>query len=167
MSNPSGDHAAHSVPPSAPDMALARKARQELANRHAQAFRGSEVTVRFVAQDQPCDVVLPVAAVRLLVDILGQMANGHAVTVTPVDSELTTTQAAAFLNVSRPFVTKLLQQGVLPFRRVGTHRRVRFQDVLKYKEKSEVGHRQALADLVSQAQKLDLGYGDVGPHGAV
>jgi excisionase family DNA binding protein len=63
------------------------------------------------------------------------MASGHAVTIVPQNAELTTQQAANFLNVSGPFLIQLLNQKKLPFRMVGTHRRIRFEDILRSKEK--------------------------------
>ena len=76
--------------------------------------------------------VPPAGAVKLLQAILEDMALGRAVTVVPQNAELTTQQAAEALNVSRPFLVQLLEQKKLPFRLVGTHRRVRFEDVLRF-----------------------------------
>ena len=76
---------------------------------------------------------LPDAAFRLLVEILNQMARGHVVTVSAIEAELTTQQAAELLGVSRPHLVKLLEQGVLPFRKVGAHRRVKFSDLAAYR----------------------------------
>lgn len=101
---------------------------------------------------------LPPKVLRLIADLLGAMAQGKAVTVVPKELDVTTQEAAMFLNVSRPYFVRLLDQGKLPFHKVGTHRRVRFEDVVKYKEARQQGARNALQELADQAQELDMGY---------
>ena len=98
-------------------------------------------------------VALPMPAVRLLAEILSQMAQGNAVTLIPIHAELTTQQAADLLNVSRPFLIKLLEQQRLPFRKVGKHRRVRFSDVLGFKQHSDEQRRAALQRLAAEGQE--------------
>ncbi len=103
-------------------------------------------------------VTIPAAAFRLLMDILNQMAQGNAVTIMPVHAELTTQQAAEILNVSRPFVIKLIEDKALPCKMVGTHRRILFSDLMEYKRKIDAERLKVLEDLAGQAQQLGMGY---------
>jgi len=101
---------------------------------------------------------LPASAVRLLLSLLSEMAQGHAVTLVPYHAELTTQQAADFLNVSRPHLVKLLEKGTMPFRKVGTHRKVLFRDLVSHQEETRRLRKDALDQLTAQAQDLDMGY---------
>jgi excisionase family DNA binding protein len=103
-------------------------------------------------------VELPTSALRLLVDILAELADGNAVQVVPIHAELTTQEAADLLNVSRPHLVKLLEDGQLPFRRTGKHRRVLFADLMRFKAAREEHSERVLQELARQAQELKLGY---------
>ena len=100
--------------------------------------------------------VLPVAAVRLLHDLLQEMAQGHAVALVTMHAELTSQQAANALNVSRPFLVKLLETGQLPHRKVGTHRRVRYADLLRYKRTIDAKRLAVLKALTADSEDLGL-----------
>lgn len=140
-------------PPSAEDMQIAAESSRQLA---AIIGRGDNARIRIVDGEQ--DITVPVSAMRMLVDILAHMAEGEAMALIPQDAELTTQQAADFLNVSRPFFVKLLEEGKLDFHKVGSHRRVYFRDLVAYKEQSLNERRTALDELAKQAQELNMGY---------
>ncbi len=103
-------------------------------------------------------VTVPKEAFELFLEILGQMANGNAVTIVPVHAELTTQQAADVLNVSRPFLVKLIEEGKIACRLVGTHRRIKMADLMRYKDADEAERKAVFDELAAEAQKLGLGY---------
>jgi excisionase family DNA binding protein len=94
-------------------------------------------------------------------DILEAMAAGRGVTLILENAELTTVQAAELLNVSRPFLISLLESRALPYRKVGRHRRIRMEDVMAYKERIDREREAVLDELVAEAQKHGMGYGDL------
>jgi len=104
------------------------------------------------------DLILPGYAINLLLAMLTEMSKGNAIKVMPIHAELSTQETAELLNVSRPHLVDLLEQGKIPFRKVGTHRRVLANDVFDYKQRIDAARLKALDDLAAQAQELDMGY---------
>lgn len=142
------------TPPSSPqETELARSSSRLLA-----ACIGRGPTARLRVIDGEGDIEVPVSALRMLVDILANMAEGNAMSLVPIHAELTTQQAADFLNVSRPYLVGLIERGELPCHKVGTHRRVYFRDLLAYREQNLTQSHAALDALAEQAQKLGLDY---------
>ena len=101
---------------------------------------------------------IPESAMFVLRQVLMEMAKGKSMTLIPVNEELTTQQSAELLNVSRPFLINLLHEGKIPYRKVGTHRRVLLVDLMVYKNNIDKNRRRALDELAKQAQELDMGY---------
>jgi excisionase family DNA binding protein len=99
---------------------------------------------------------LPPSVARLLTDILKQTAAGHAVSVVPLEAEVTTQQAADLLNVSRPYVVGMIERGLLPTRMVGNQRRLPLKDVLAYKADNRAKRLKSLEELAALDQELGL-----------
>ena len=140
------------VIPSDDDAALADRAGRKLAG----WGEGTDpVPARFgAATAEPVEI--PTSALRLLKEILVQMAHGNGVALTPLHAELTTRQAADLLQVSRTHLVQLLDEGRIPCRKVGAHRRVRARDILDYRGQTESGRREALDELTATDQELGL-----------
>jgi excisionase family DNA binding protein len=146
--------------PTTADAQVARESSRKLA-RLLGSKKKKEIRLRVRSSSGPEETVaVPPPAARLLADILAEMGRGNAVTLIPVQAELTTQQAADLLNVSRPFLVDLIEKGHLPHRKVGTHRRVLFRDLMAYKRRTDAARVKALEDLSALDQELGgLGYG--------
>jgi len=101
---------------------------------------------------------VPARLAEVLIEAVAEAAEGRSVTVGSADEELTTGEAAELLNVSRPYLVELLEEGEIPFHKVGTHRRVRREDVLDHKAKMREEAEEAMQNLADQAQEKGLGY---------
>lgn len=113
--------------------------------------------IKIVLQDDTKVVVpLPARAVDLIMTVLVQMANREPFSVIPFQAELTTQQAADYLNVSRPYLTKLIDEGKIGHRMVGRHRRVKFGDLVQYENDSREKRKKALAELAAEQSRLKL-----------
>ena len=114
--------------------------------------------LKIASNNEAEDLILPGYAINLLLAMLTEMSKGNAITVMPIHAELSTQETAELLNVSRPHLVDLLEQGKIPFRKVGTHRRILANDVFDYKQRIDEARFKALDDLAAQAQELGMGY---------
>ena len=144
------------LPPTPQDAAIARSTRVALSP-YGGLDRPLKLRVGDGEREQPID--LPAGAVDLLMHVLEAMAAGQGVTLIPEGAGLTTVQAADVLNVSRPFLIKLLDQKAIPHRKVGKHRRIRMEDVMAYKDAIDRERERVLEQLTQEAQSHDMGYG--------
>jgi excisionase family DNA binding protein len=143
--------------PSIEESALAKLCSQEL----AAILETRQEVQTFSVQDKSGEVHsvnMPVSALRLLVDVLTELGEGNTVKLVPIHAELTTQEAADLLNVSRPTLIKLLDDGEIPFHRSGNRRKVRFADLRQYQEMLEQNRLKTLEDLSDLDQELGLGY---------
>ena len=148
-----------------PELALPSDADAKLAQESGRRLapylgkKRASLAVRVQADGSAEEVVpVPRSALRLLADILAEMGKGNTVQVVPIRAELTTQEAADLMNVSRPYLVKLLDEGAIPSRKVGTHRRVLFEDLMTYKRWNDAERLKALEELSAQAQELNMGY---------
>ena len=141
------------ITPTKDDAALAEESGRVLA-----AHLGRDADLRLEVKGAGEELKLPPTALRLLVRVLAELGQGHAVALTPLRAELTTQQAADLLNVSRPHLVKLLDEGAMPSRKVGSHRRVLLSDLMAYREEWHARRHAALDKLTALSQDLDMGY---------
>jgi excisionase family DNA binding protein len=140
--------------PESGDVEMAKDAIKRLSHTVMEP-RNAACQVNIAGMDAIC---IPAAAYALLLEILEHMARGNGVALMPLQTELTTQQAADYLNVSRPFLVKLLAEAKIPHRKVGAHRRIRFEDVYQYKQRIDAERLRILDQLTREAQEMGLGY---------
>lgn len=117
--------------------------------------KGDQTTLRLI--DDNKDITVPIKAIHMLADILNQMALGNAISIIPIHAELTTQQAADFLNVSRPYlISNVLDAGLLPFHMAGNRRKIYFKDIMEYKAKKKAENRKTMAELAKLSQEMNL-----------
>ncbi len=144
--------------PTEDESILARESSRQLTKLMA-VKRKKPLRVTIQPEGAPDEAIsIPLSAFRVLTEILTHMANGNAVTLIPIHAELTTQEAADILNVSRPFLVEQLEKQAIPFRKVGTHRRILFKDLMDFKQTMDQNRLRSLEELAAQAQELDMGY---------
>lgn len=138
------------------DLLVAASADQAILERIEAALSDREgVTARLLTAGGEA-IELPESLIRLLRDAAHRLSEGQDVQLLAADAELTTQQAADLLNVSRPYLIRLLDEGTLPFHYVGSHRRIRLTDLLVYKRQRNAQRREALQELTRLSQELGL-----------
>ncbi len=154
--------ALETILPSDDDAAQAAGALPTLQSYLARHPRTSEIVHLIVEDDDQPDregrqeIVVPGAALKLLARVLAHMAAGQGVAIVPSTAELTTQQAADLLNVSRPYLIRLLEDGQIQFRKVGTHRRVLMESLVAYRRADDLRRRKAADELAAMDQELGL-----------
>lgn len=101
-------------------------------------------------------IKIPIRALKLLSDILKAMSQGKPISIVPVATEVTTQKAAEILGCSRPHLVKLLEEGKIEFTKVGKHRRLIYEDVLKYKEQLKAQQKQHLIEIMKLDEETGL-----------
>ena len=141
--------------PAPHEIELAQRGNRELIAHLSTKLETQRISI-LDADSETHTIELPTSALTMLIDILGELAAGNAVQIVPVHAELTTQEAANMLNVSRPHMVKLLEEGKLPFHKTGRHRRVLFADLMAYKKARERESLDAMQALAEQAQDLGM-----------
>ena len=141
------------LPPNESDADLARTASSKILPL-VREQKPQAVHLTFV--DGQVSIVLPIGSLEMINSILEAMAAGHGVMVFPQHAELTTMEAADILNVSRPYLIKLLEAGDIPYHKVGRHRRIRLEDVMQYKREIDLRREEILDQMVAEAEELGL-----------
>ena len=118
--------------------------------------------IMLLADGQPSDeapvLAIPPAALKAVARVLGLMGERKPLMLIPRDHELTTQEVANMLNVSRPFVIKEIEQGRLKCHMVGSHRRISYEEMVRYSDAMRADQEQALKELADEAQQLGMGY---------
>lgn len=143
------------------DVELAKAAQRSIVSAldhsHAVHIAILEDGTERLSDDSPI-LKLPPNVLRLFADMLGNLAQGHAVAIMPKEMYVSTQEAAMYLNVSRPYFIRMLEEGKIAYQKVGTHRRIKFEDIVAYKEERRKASNEALDALARQAQDLNMGY---------
>ena len=101
-------------------------------------------------------IKIPLSALKLLGEILEAMSKGKPFSLVPIATEVTTQKAAEILGCSRPHIVKLLEEGKIDFTKVGKHRRVKFEDVMKYKRKMKEARKKHIIEIMESDEEIGL-----------
>jgi len=140
------------------DQKLASQSLHQLRHISSSKRRETQKGVQITLEDSGEQLTIPESAFLILVEVLSSMSEGKSITLLPAETEISTQQAAGILNISRPHLVKLLESGLIPHKKVGSHRRIELRDLVLYEEILKKMRESQLEFLSQQAQELKLGY---------
>jgi excisionase family DNA binding protein len=150
-----GDPNSAPVLPTAAEAAVAKISSRALVS-HLENHSSGESLKLILDEKEGKTIDIPAAALPLLLAILQQTSSGNTVKLTPITKELDIWQVATILNVDREYVWKLLDAGEIPYKMVQSCRRIRYEDVIKYKKQSYEKSMKGMDELVAESEALGL-----------
>ena len=138
-----------------PESVLLPEKEQESIAQLAQILSRESAQPKLVTSNRE-EILIPESVCNILRQAVQAMASNQAFSIVRYNRELTTQQAANILNVSRPFIVKLLDEGAIPYIKVGSHRRIRFKDLIIYKEHRDSKRRKLLDQLIEMTEEAGL-----------
>ena len=152
-----GSPTVDAIAPTQQEAQLARESSAALASLLEDTGESNSPCILVCTGDnREADIALPSSVLRLILGALQEMGKGHAVTLMPLQSELTTQQAADLMRVSRPSLIKMLDDGKLPYRKVGAHRRILYSDVLQHIQAEHARRTRVMEELVAETERFGL-----------
>lgn len=139
-----------------PGLIVQPKNEAELKELEQLKLKISNIDTFFMLKADGQEIQLPPVITQVLNEIITILCQGNSLTLIPMDKELTTQQSADILNVSRPFIIKLLENNQIPYRKVGTHRKILMKDLIEYKTRTSEKRKTKLSELVNLSQELGL-----------
>lgn len=119
-------------------------------------INSGETEIEIEIEETNDKIKIPLRALKLLGDILKAMGQGKLISIVPIATEVTTQAAAEILGCSRPHLVKLLEDGKIAFVKVGKHRRIKFEDVMKYKQQTKEKQKQNIIDIMNSDEETGL-----------
>lgn len=141
--------------PSKLEQRVAKKSYGALASAIQQINPG-QTEIEIEIEETKEKIQIPLIALKMFGEILKAMSDGKPISIVPVATEVTTQQAAEIIGCSRPHIVKLLEEGKIAYTKVGKHRRIKFEDVTKYKEQLKKDQKQHLIDIMNSDEEIGL-----------
>lgn len=146
----------HATKPTRSEQEAARRSLPALEESLKSLSKKDTTEIEIEIEETAQKIIVPTMALQLLSRILKDLGEGRPVQIVPIAAEMTTQAAAELLGCSRPHVVKLLEQGRIPFTKIGKHRRVRYEDVMKYRKAMKEAQRQLLKDMMRDDEEAGL-----------